>query len=659
MEGQYFYSVPVTLTENPQIHTSISELAESESGDVVKNALRGYDPDGVIRGASFDLADDGSEGFAVDTKLGRFVLGTSRALTDEELERMSNGLKTNAWKTGALTDVQFHDDLLTMDTTRDFKEALTNSKSMRAEVSMGNGGPKHFYAIPFIVTDGPGLHDTAMEVANHEDANYLARSLSDASKAAGYELPEVCGKFDVVNDGSGDLVIGSRKGRFVLGTAEKLNERQLDFLSNEMARTSSHKAKVGIEDVGFYQGFFEVGGQTPKLHNEDVSATEKQKRWADSKYVGPAQKKMVNQKREELRQLPRQELVDRILKFSDREHLNVNAGGQKRDYPIGKMAEGIRDRDYQMTDKQYYTLIHHFAVDAVQNTKVVGVTKYQNDPERFEKKLIAGGNGCQEYETKFVLMPEPDNPYDANAVKVLVPTTDGDLHHMGYLPRDFVAAHPITESMEMEGNILDYSGGKFKTVSYQMPLDIERLDNMQKDRLQLTDTDLMGIGDLSLDMPDHPELASNYVYERSFHLSGFVTDIEKAERKLNENDFVRQLNGEFETMDPRRMTALDDAFQTVVSAKYAFTGEREGVFRMETSEALSANQAMIAEGFVNYLQEDGWIDSQVKASDWYEMDNGYSSFLPDRTPFKLVSGPLSLTDDDLGFDDAKTEGQQV
>lgn len=34
-----------------------------------------------------------------------------------------------------------------------------------------------------------------------------------------------------------------------------------------------------------------------------------------------------------------------------------------------------------------------------------------------------------------ILMPEPENPHDPDAVKVLIPLSSGKVFHIGYLPR--------------------------------------------------------------------------------------------------------------------------------------------------------------------------------------------------------------------------------
>lgn len=37
--------------------------------------------------------------------------------------------------------------------------------------------------------------------------------------------------------------------------------------------------------------------------------------------------------------------------------------------------------------------------------------------------------------TDAILQPEPENPYDPDAVKVIIPLKNGDAFHIGYLPK--------------------------------------------------------------------------------------------------------------------------------------------------------------------------------------------------------------------------------
>lgn len=50
-------------------------------------------------------------------------------------------------------------------------------------------------------------------------------------------------------------------------------------------------------------------------------------------------------------------------------------------------------------------------------------------------------------DTDAVLIPEPDNQYDPNAVKVVVPLDSGEAFHVGYIPKD----HPLKMMVKNAG----------------------------------------------------------------------------------------------------------------------------------------------------------------------------------------------------------------
>ena len=177
-----------------------------------------------------------------------------------------------------------------------------------------------------------------------------------------------------------------------------------------------------------------------------------------------------------MKQLSNRELIDRILSYPDRDSLDYDPEGNRRPFPVGMVAQNIRNRNDQMTVKQYYALIHNFAAVTVPEMRVVGVTFRQNNAAEFEKTLISRDGVKSVYETDYHLVPEPENKYDANAVKVMVPTEDGDLHQIGYLNKEFVAAHPISDELEVKGYLTDHSNGKFKNVSYSLAVDTEHLE---------------------------------------------------------------------------------------------------------------------------------------------------------------------------------------
>lgn len=65
-----------------------------------------------------------------------------------------------------------------------------------------------------------------------------------------------------------------------------------------------------------------------------------------------------------------------------------------------------------------------------------------------------------------IIEKEDDNPYDENALRVMVSDVDGTYHHIGYVPREYcVEIRDLMESYRMLiGNTI--TGGKYKQVVY-------------------------------------------------------------------------------------------------------------------------------------------------------------------------------------------------
>lgn len=73
----------------------------------------------------------------------------------------------------------------------------------------------------------------------------------------------------------------------------------------------------------------------------------------------------------------------------------------------------------------------------VTNVKIAGTTFHQIPNERYlkvDKTYEHAGVPCAK--TKAVLVPEPENEYDPEAVKVMVPLDDGEAFHIGFLPKE-------------------------------------------------------------------------------------------------------------------------------------------------------------------------------------------------------------------------------
>lgn len=90
----------------------------------------------------------------------------------------------------------------------------------------------------------------------------------------------------------------------------------------------------------------------------------------------------------------------------------------------------------------------HFVIDDLDDNKilvtfkVVGTTFHQNEVDELLMKAMpdfsSDQNGQQEitYNYSIDLIPEPDNQYDSNAVKVVFKAINQPLH-IGYLPKEF------------------------------------------------------------------------------------------------------------------------------------------------------------------------------------------------------------------------------
>lgn len=222
-------------------------------------------------------------------------------------------------------------------------------------------------------------------------------------------------------------------------------------------------------------------------------------------------KRILNERRDELKELPRVDLVNHIRSYHDQTSLNVDEKGNKRDHQVGLMASVIQDRNYEMTDNQYYTLIDNFTKVTVPEMKVVGVSFRSPDVENFKKDLVGEKRDGQvkQYDIDYHLENEPDNPYDKNAVKVSVENVNGELEQIGYLQRDFVAKYEV-EDQVIQGMMEDHSNGKFANVSYNIALDTEKLAlktgerEVAKEResgpIQLTMDDLVGLDDMEIEL---------------------------------------------------------------------------------------------------------------------------------------------------------------
>lgn len=328
-------------------------------------------------------------------------------------------------------------------------------------------------------------------------------------------------------------------------------------------------------------------------------------------------KQLVNQKRGELKQLPRPEFIDRILNYPDWDSLNMDETGKNRPFPIGKMAEKIQENGYKMSDKQYYTLLHHFPQIAIQDLKVVGVTFRKNNAAEFEKELVSSDGPKSVFKATFTLRPEPENPYDENAVMVLINTASEGMHQIGYLSRDFVAKHRLTEDMEVSGTITDFSNGKFKNVSYALTVDTEKMQQLGQGM------EAAPKGDETMDGYHGPERTR--IYERVFSCNGTVPDPERATSYVNSLNLREQLNADFGTYGvPCHAEELS----------WSFHKDGTGSIRMELTGTKfdgPVTASSVANSFVKYqhdgplasrMQEEGLVDVRLGQNVFNKTANG-------------------------------------
>lgn len=81
------------------------------------------------------------------------------------------------------------------------------------------------------------------------------------------------------------------------------------------------------------------------------------------------------------------------------------------------------------------------------NVKIAGTTFHplpDGEYLRVGRTYEFEGTPCAD--TNAILMPEPTNQYDKDAVKVMVPLENGQAFHIGYLPKDSDLKRQIAQS---------------------------------------------------------------------------------------------------------------------------------------------------------------------------------------------------------------------
>lgn len=87
--------------------------------------------------------------------------------------------------------------------------------------------------------------------------------------------------------------------------------------------------------------------------------------------------------------------------------------------------------------------------------KVVGTTFHPfSSPLRAETEWTE--QNTPHMKTTVLLIPEPENPYDPTAVKVVVPLLDGTPHHLGYLAKEEPVKQKIKGPVTAVMDVSDY-----------------------------------------------------------------------------------------------------------------------------------------------------------------------------------------------------------
>lgn len=83
----------------------------------------------------------------------------------------------------------------------------------------------------------------------------------------------------------------------------------------------------------------------------------------------------------------------------------------------------------------------------VTNVKVAGTTFHPLPKDRYLRvKQTYDFEGVSCADADALLIPEPDNQYDPEAVKVVIPLDNGQPFHIGYLPKDSKLKKLVSQS---------------------------------------------------------------------------------------------------------------------------------------------------------------------------------------------------------------------
>ena len=171
------------------------------------------------------------------------------------------------------------------------------------------------------------------------------------------------------------------------------------------------------------------------------------------------------QKRKSLLKLSDRDLVNRILAFPDRQALNRDEEGNRRRYPSAEMAVRAKKQmeknpDYRISDKMRWCMADSFSQFSFDRLKVAGITFAKADAGALDLTPVAQEGTKTTYSLRYSLKPEPENPYDKNAVAVYAKTKEtakalSRLISEGKTEKYYFAV-VCGKPVEKEGTFVDY-----------------------------------------------------------------------------------------------------------------------------------------------------------------------------------------------------------
>lgn len=276
----------------------------------------------------------------------------------------------------------------------------------------------------------------------------------------------------------------------------------------------------------------------------------------------------------------------------------------------------------------------------VQPVKVAGTRAMGIDPSTLRSTKVQADGPITEHETKLHLQPFPKKD---GTVAVRVYGQDlktGKAVTIGYLPTDFVADHQSVRSETVAASITDWSNGRWKNVSYQVPVDMEQLAAYERYDRTVTES-----YERLMDSSHPVEQGDSFVYRRPLRLAGICVNPERAGVDFRNN---------YDLSAPVHGAASDDPYLAPVLSRtdLAVSASGKGYLEIHSNRELKdTDLAMVDAQAGNFLS-----DLAVNASfHWnracYTFTDGGLTFPVPNEKFQLVTVPklaleLALERDD-------------